>query len=92
MRELSTAAHRYVIAASRSGRVSSIDNRRISRLAKLAGAPESKCAGLELHAHLDDVVVAGQPLYTVHSEAPGELEYALNYAGANRDIFGIEDV
>ena len=92
MRTPPVAPHRHTIEAPRSGRIADIDNRRISRLAKLAGAPEFKSAGVEMHAHVEAIVVAGQPLCTVHSDAPGELAYALSYASANRDIFGIEDV
>lgn len=92
MRTPPVAHHRRPILATRSGRVVLIDNRRISRLAKLAGAPDAQCAGVELAVHLDDVVVAGQPLCTVHAEAPGELAYALAYAAMHSDIFRIEDV
>ena len=35
-------------------RVEVIDNRRIAKLAKLAGAPEDKAAGVELHVRLGD--------------------------------------
>ena len=35
-------------------------------------------------------VVAGEPLITVHSDSPGELDYALEYAGAHPDMFQIE--
>ncbi len=92
MRELPVSRHRRPIGAARSGRLERIDNRKISRLAKLAGAPEAKCAGIEMQVRLGDIVVAGEPLCTVHAEAPGELAYALSYASANPDIFHIEDV
>jgi thymidine phosphorylase len=74
------------ISAERSGLVSAIDNRRIARLAKLAGAPEDKVAGVDLHVRVGDSVVSGQPLCTVHADSPGELAYAFDYAWANRDI------
>jgi thymidine phosphorylase len=67
-----------------------INNRKISRLAKLAGAPDDAAAGVFLHAHLGDVIVAGAPLATIHAEAPGQLDYALDYARANADMFEIE--
>lgn len=76
--------------APRSGLLTHINNRKLARLAKLAGAPDDKAAGIELHARLGDAVVAGRPLVTVHAEAPGELSYALAYAGANADMFEIE--
>jgi thymidine phosphorylase len=69
--------------------VGAIDNRRIATLAKLAGAPEAKAAGVELHARVGDKVARGDPLCTVHAETPGELAYALAYAVANPDIFRV---
>ena len=92
MREPPTARHHHPLVAARSGRLAAIDNRKISRLAKLAGAPDAKSAGVALHVHLEEIVVVGQPLCTVHTDAPGELAYALSYAAANPDIFRIEDI
>ncbi|AMN38514.1 thymidine phosphorylase family protein [Rhodoplanes sp. Z2-YC6860] len=77
---------RRPILAERPGKVHAIDNRRIARLAKLAGAPEDKAAGIDLHVRIGDSVASGQPLCTVHADAPGELAYAFDYASANRDI------
>jgi thymidine phosphorylase len=79
------------ILAQRSGRVRSIDNRRIARLAKLAGAPDDKAAGVDLHVAVGDHVVAGHALCTVHADSPGELAYAFEYAAINRDIISIRD-
>ena len=78
------------LMASRSGIVTHINNRKLSRLAKLAGAPDDKAAGVELVASLGDTVVGGKPILIVHAEAPGELDYALAYAAANADMFEIE--
>ena len=90
MRVPPSSTHRQVLIAEYSGRVAMIDNRKIAKLAKLAGAPDAKAAGVELHAKLTDAVIAGQPLCTVHAAAPGELAYALDYASANNDIIRIE--
>jgi len=84
------AALRHALTVQRSGILTQIDNRRISRLAKLAGAPDDKASGLEMHVRLGDSLVAGQPLATVHAEAAGQLAYALDYAAVNVDMFGIE--
>lgn len=89
MREPPVAAHKRPVTASRPGRVCAIDNRRLAKVAKLAGAPDAKAAGVELHVRLESTVEAGQPLYTVHCEAPGELNYAMNYVRANDDIVEI---
>lgn len=83
------AAHTHPVLASRAGRIADIDNRVIARTAKLAGAPTAKAAGLELHVRLDQDVEKGQPLYTVHAEAKGELAYALGYAAGHPDAIRV---
>jgi thymidine phosphorylase len=88
MRVPRVAPYHRVIEATASGRIVSLDNRRLAKIAKLAGAPEDNAAGLELHIKLGDSIDPRQPLYTIHSESPGELAYALNYARANPDIIG----
>ncbi|MEO3429587.1 thymidine phosphorylase family protein [Pelagibius sp. CAU 1746] len=91
MREPPRARHRQPVGAARSGRVLSIDNRRLAKVAKLAGAPDAKAAGVELHVRLGSEVEPGSPLYTVHAEAPGELAYSLDYVAASPDIIAVAE-
>ena len=77
------------MTASSAGKVSDIDNRRIARIAKLAGAPAAKAAGVEMHVKLGQAVERGEPLYTIHAEAPGELNYALAFAEANAGVIEV---
>jgi thymidine phosphorylase len=67
------------VLATKPGVIQTFDNRRISRLAKLLGAPEAKTAGVDMHVRLGQVVEVGQPLLTMHAEAEGELAYAMSY-------------
>ena len=78
------------VLAARSGRLIAMNNRTLGRLAKLAGAPDDKAAGVELHARLGDEIAAGEVLLTVHADAPGALAYALDYAAANSGLLTIE--
>lgn len=80
MREPPEAAHQQPVTAPRSGTIIAFDNRRLARIAKLAGAPKAACAGIDLHVQLGAVVERGQPLFTLHAATPGELAYALDYA------------
>ncbi len=43
-----------------------------------------------MHVRLGDEIAAGEPLLTVHADAPGELAYALDYAAANPEMLTIE--
>jgi thymidine phosphorylase len=89
MRTPQVAYHQRPVTAVTSGNVLSIDNRRLAKAAKLAGAPGAKAAGLELHARLGDRVEMGAPLFTLHAETPGELAYALDYIEYHPPIFEI---
>jgi thymidine phosphorylase len=89
-REPQAAPLHHVIAAPASGHLAGIDNRRLSRAAKLAGAPRSRRAGLELHVKLGERVERGEPLITLHGESRGELGYALDYLAANSDLWAID--
>jgi thymidine phosphorylase len=79
MREPPVAAFTRDVLASRSGSVGSIDNRRLARIAKLAGAPKTPCAGIDLHVQAGEFA-HGEPLYTLHASSPGTLAYAVDYA------------
>ena len=61
----------------------------MARVAKLAGAPHAKSAGVLLDTRIGSKVQAGEPMFTVHAESLGELDYALAYAQANTDIVQI---
>lgn len=89
MRTPPVSNQRRDILAGRAGKVAGIDNRRLSQVAKLAGAPEDGAAGLELHVRLGDRVQADQPLYTIHAQSLSELQYAVDYAQANPEIVGL---
>lgn len=78
-REPGRARERREVTAQDAGWVRSIDNRQLARVAKLAGAPADPCAGVLLHVHNGDRVEKGQPIFEVHAESRGELEYSLAY-------------
>lgn len=79
LREPPVACITEPVSALSAGHISHIDNRRLSRLAKLLGAPTTPAAGLDMHVELGDRVQQGQPLFTLHANAPGELTYAKEY-------------
>jgi thymidine phosphorylase len=89
MRVPPRAAYTHAVTASSPGKVTHIDNRRLARIAKLAGAPTSPAAGLELHAPIGAKVERGQAVFTVHAQSPGELAYALDYVSTGQEIIQI---
>jgi len=91
MREPPIARHLRPVLTERRGVVRAIDNRRLARVAKLAGAPQDPAAGVVLHAKVGAAVDAGAPLFIVHAELSGELEYALDYARSQSGIVQVEE-
>ncbi len=85
------AKFQHPIAAQKSGVVALFNNRVISRLATLAGAPNTPAAGIDLHVSLGDQVEKGQILMTLHAEAAGELAYALDFYHAHPDVLHLEE-
>jgi thymidine phosphorylase len=85
------APYTHVYTAPHEGMVSTIDNRYIARLAKLAGAPQAKTAGLEMNVMLGQHVEKDEPLVVVHAQTRGELEYAKQYLQQTQNIITIQE-
>ena len=64
------------VCAERAGVVTAIDNLQIARIARLAGAPKVKAAGVDLQRKLGEPVAAGDLLYRVHAVYPSDLAFA----------------
>lgn len=90
LREPPRAAFVEPLLATRRGRVVEVDNRKLAKLAKLAGAPESPAAGIHMQVRLGDQVAREQPLMYLHAQTSGELAYALDYARGAGDIVRID--
>nr|WP_283949726.1 thymidine phosphorylase family protein [Limobrevibacterium gyesilva] len=71
------------IPADRDGTITAIDNLRMNRLARLAGAPIAKGAGIAVFRKIGERVQQGQPLYRIHASEPFEFDFALSAAQAD---------
>jgi thymidine phosphorylase len=90
LRVLPKAAHTHCVSAPADGVVSAIDTRLVARMAKLAGAPRDPAAGASVHVRVQDHVHRGDPLFTLHAESLGELQYALSFVRSQLPIVRIE--
>lgn len=64
------------VPSARSGIVSAIDCFRIARIARFAGAPLAKGAGIDLHKKVGERVEAGEPLYRIYSQLESDFTFA----------------
>ena len=71
---------RTEILAGTGGAVSAIDCHLIARIARLAGAPMDKGAGIDLMHKIGDRVRAGEPLYRIHADSDTGLRFAADLA------------
>lgn len=69
----------YEVFSPRSGFVTAIDNFHLSRLARLAGAPMDKGAGVDLFKKLGEPVTEGEALYRVYAEFQTDYEFACRF-------------
>jgi thymidine phosphorylase len=66
----------FEVLAGEAGLVTGIDNLQIARVARLAGAPKVKGAGVDLLRKLGDAVATGDALYRVHADFHTDLQFA----------------
>lgn len=90
IKEPQFAPYKKDIRAEKTGIITEIDNRRLAKTAKLAGAPLDARSGVLLRTPLRAKVKQGEILFSVYSETEGELKYALEYLKSEPDIILIE--
>lgn len=91
MRTPPVAAFSTALLAPYRGLVVGVDNRRLARVAKLAGAPQVAAAGLSFLAPIGSMLQAGQPWLMIHAQSPGQLDYARSYAQGQADLLLLQE-
>ncbi|MBN2881315.1 AMP phosphorylase [Candidatus Woesearchaeota archaeon] len=66
--------------ATESGTIHSIDNKKISLIARLAGAPSDKQAGMQLYCKVGQKINKGEVLFTLYSNSKIKGEFAYSCA------------
>jgi len=75
--DLLPGEYRYDVEAQKDGRISHIDNRKLSQIARIAGSPMDKGAGVYLWKKKGDRVKKGDKLFTIYAESATKLNYAV---------------
>lgn len=86
MREPPIAKYTYTYSVGKNVTIEAINNRYLALLAKLAGAPNSKSAGVYLHNNVGAKLMKHQPILTIHAESSSELDYAVNFLENNNIV------
>lgn len=89
-KEPTFAKYKHEVFTEKEGVVKSVDNRKLARIAKLAGAPESPSAGVLYYSPLGKKISKGDLLFSIYAESQGELEYAKEYLNSLNELIVIE--
>ncbi|MDD2760608.1 MAG: thymidine phosphorylase family protein [Methylomonas sp.] len=73
----------YEVLAEQDGVVTHIDNLQMAKIARIAGAPMEKSAGVDLLKKLGDAVRMGEPIYRIHAGFPSDFKFAQKLADDN---------
>ncbi|MFC6954868.1 AMP phosphorylase [Halorubellus litoreus] len=84
--DLTPGRRRSTVHASNGGVVTHVDNRQVNELARRAGAPKDRAAGIALHCQLGDEVQRDDSLFTIHAEKEEKLEQARSFADRSRPV------
>ncbi|MFP3268947.1 MAG: AMP phosphorylase [Desulfurococcales archaeon] len=74
------------IYSNKSGAVTFIDNRALTIISRLAGAPLDKAAGIKLYVKIGNRVKSGDPLFKIYSSSSYRLSEALAFANSVKEI------
>jgi len=75
--DVPVAKYKYEVKAPQDGRIYHIDNKMISKVARAAGAPNDKVAGVFLMCERGDRVHKGETLFEIHSDSETKLDFAI---------------
>jgi len=64
------------IKAEKKGKIKSISSDNISKVARVAGAPDNKGAGVYLHKHVGDEVKKNEVIMTIYADTKMKLDFA----------------
>ena len=84
--EVPIGQYQTTIKAAKDGYIVGVDNKCINVIAKAAGCPKEKEAGIVLHARQGDYVHKGDPLFTIYSVSESKLTLASQTANSQNPM------
>ena len=81
--DFSPGEYCHEVRADKAGVVSNIDNLQMAKIARIAGAPMDKKAGVDLMRKTGDAVAEGEVLYHIYAEFMSDFEFVKKLVGQN---------
>jgi AMP phosphorylase len=86
MKKLHPAKFKKDILMKKSGKITEYDNKKINFLARTAGCPMDKNAGLYLYKHVGDSLKKGEKVITIYAESKSRLRAAVSFFNSQKPI------
>ena len=74
----------YNIKIKEKRKIKHIDNELINKLARIAGCPEDKAAGIYIHKKKNETTEKNQPILTIYTISKEKLNYAKKFYKENK--------
>jgi putative thymidine phosphorylase len=81
-----TTKYKKDIFIKNSGKISEIDNKKINFLARIAGCPTDKFAGLYLYKHVGNKLKKREKILTIYAESKPRLREAIKFYKTQKPI------
>lgn len=85
--KIAVGRYSFTFKAYKTGRIVDIDNITVSKVARVAGAPQDKGAGVYIYKHENEKVTKGEPVFTIYAENKKKLQFALDMLGRIGGIY-----
>ena len=89
IKEIPQAKFIHQVLSQKNGVISKINNRHISLIAKLSGAPFDKSSGVDLFVKIGNKITKNSALFAIHYNSEKALLSALQYFDENLDTIQI---
>jgi AMP phosphorylase len=86
LKEIKYAKFKHEIKSPKSGRIISIDNKKINELARVAGSPTDKYSGLYLSNRIGQKIEKNKTLITIYSESKPRMDEAISFFKKSKPI------
>jgi len=77
--DIKLAKFKHIVKSTKNGKIKEIDNKKIAKIARLAGAPEDKESGVYLNVKIKDKVKRGNILMIIYANSKDKLNNAREF-------------
>ncbi len=85
-KKIKSAKFKKDILSKKSGKIFEVDNKKINSLARMAGCPIDKFAGLYIYFNIGDKIKKREKILTIYAESKSRLRQAIKFYNTQKPI------